>query len=150
LLRGYEAFRDPSTQLTLVGSHAADPSSLGSYRDLFRHVPHVTQQQLADLYRQADVFVFPTLLEGLGLVVLEAMASGLPVITTASGPSDVVRDGVDGFVVPIRDSVAIAERLDFLRNRPEVRLAMGRNARERALQFTWSAYREKAAGFLMG
>ena len=125
------------------------PVRYAPYRDLFRHVPHVPQHMLADLYRQADVFVFPTLIEGLGLVVLEAMASGLPVITTPNGPGDVVRDGIDGFVVPIRDSGAITEKLEFLRAHPDRRAEMGRNARERALSFTWKEYRRKVLQFLI-
>ena len=66
------------------------------------------------MYRAADVFVFPTLVEGLGLVVLEAMACGLPVIVTSRGPDEVVRDGVDGYVVPAGDSTAIIEALERL------------------------------------
>jgi glycosyltransferase involved in cell wall biosynthesis len=93
--------------------------------------------------------VFPTLIEGMPLVVLEAMASGLPVITTPNGPGDVVRDGIDGFVVPIRDPGAIIEKLEFLRANPDQRAEMGRNARERALCFTWQAYRRNASRFLV-
>ena len=94
------------------------------------------------------MFVFPSLLEGMGLVVLEAMASGLPVITTPNGPGDLVRDGVDGFVVPIRDVDAIVEKLEYLRAHPEDRLRMGQNARERAKEFTWEQYRATTAAFV--
>jgi len=107
---------------------------------LFHHIPNVPRIMLAEIYRWADVFVFPTLIEGMGLVVLEAMASGIPVIVTPNGPGDVVREGVDGYVVPIRDVDAIADRLDYLRANPEARMQMGANARERALEFTWEAY----------
>jgi glycosyltransferase involved in cell wall biosynthesis len=92
--------------------------------------------------------VFPTLLDGMGLVVLEAMASGLPVITTPNGPGDLVRDGVDGFVVPIRDVDAIIEKLEFLRTHPEERLRMGQNAQERAKEFTWESYKMKVMEFV--
>jgi glycosyltransferase involved in cell wall biosynthesis len=84
----------------------------------------------------------------MGIVVLEAMASGLPVITTPNGRGDLVRDGVDGFVVPIRDMNAIVERLEYLRAHPEERLRMGQNARERAKMFTWEHYRTKVADFI--
>jgi glycosyltransferase involved in cell wall biosynthesis len=71
------------------------------------------------------------------------MASGLPVIVTPNGPGDIVRDGIDGFVVPIRDPDAIVDRLEYLRDHPQVRAEMGRNAHERALAFTWEAYQAR-------
>jgi glycosyltransferase involved in cell wall biosynthesis len=76
------------------------------------------------------------------------MASGLPVITTPNGPGDLVRDGVDGFVVPIRDVDAIVEKLEFLRTHPEDRLRMGQHARERAKEFTWEHYKSRAIEFI--
>jgi glycosyltransferase involved in cell wall biosynthesis len=110
----------------------------------------VPRVELREIYRQADVFVFPTLVEGMGIVVLEAMASGLPVITTPNGPGDIVRDGVDGFLVPPRDVDAIVERLERLRADPQLRQEMARNARIRAQEFTWDAYRKKTVVALRG
>jgi glycosyltransferase involved in cell wall biosynthesis len=92
--------------------------------------------------------LFPSLIEGMPLVVLVAMASGLPVITTPNSPGDPVRDGVDGFVVPIRDVDAIVEKLEYLRTHPEERLRMGQNARDRAKMFTWEQYRAKVTNFI--
>lgn len=144
LLKAYDLFRGNGTSLTLVGNFYGSQEPLRRYRKLFQHVSNVPRERLADFYRRADVFVFPSLLEGMGLVVLEAMASGLPVIVTPNGPGDIVRDGVDGFVVPTRDVDAIADRLDYFQANPEVRKQMGVNARERALEFTWEAYGQKA------
>jgi glycosyltransferase involved in cell wall biosynthesis len=140
LLRGYQRFARADTRLTLVGSIVGDGAALAPFAHLLRHIPHQTRAVLADRYRAADVFVLPTLIEGMPLVVLEAMACGLPVIVTANGPGDIVRDGVDGFVVPECDDEAIAERLERLYRDPELRLAMGRSAAERATQFSWAAY----------
>jgi glycosyltransferase involved in cell wall biosynthesis len=145
LLQGYERFRKPDTELQLVGSYMVGSGVYDRFRHLYRHTPHVPQVQLPGIYRQADVFVFPTLIEGMPLSVLEAMACGLPVIVTAHGPGDVVTDGVDGFVIPIRSPEAIAERLEVLYRDPELRLRMGHNARLKALQYTWSAYASRAA-----
>lgn len=150
LLRAYRTFRGPDTSLTLVGHFCGNPKIFNPYRELFEHVSHVPRGVLANLFRQADVFVFPTLIEGMGLVVVEAMASGLPVIVTPNGPGDIVRDGIDGFIVPIRDPDAIADRLEYFRANPEARIEMGRNARQRALQFTWEAYGERVISALGG
>jgi glycosyltransferase involved in cell wall biosynthesis len=93
-----------------------------------------------------DVFVFPSLFEGFGLVLLEALAMGLPVITTphTAGP-DIIREGIDGFIVPIRDSAAIAACLERLHRDPARRLEMSRQARQRAGDFTWKNYESTLA-----
>jgi glycosyltransferase involved in cell wall biosynthesis len=148
LLRAYQQFQDPKTLLTMVGKIQGDGSAFRSYRELFRHIDHVPRTYLRDIYQQADVFVFPTLVEGMPLVVLEAMASGLPVITTPNGPGDIVRDGVDGFIVPIRNPKSILEKLEFLRANPDACAEMGENARKRALEFTWGAYQKRAIAML--
>jgi len=93
-----------------------------------------------------DVFIFPSLFEGFGLVLLEALAMGLPVITTphTAGP-DIIREGIDGFIVPIRDSAAIAACLERLHRDPARRLEMSRQARQRAGDFTWKNYESTLA-----
>jgi glycosyltransferase involved in cell wall biosynthesis len=148
LLKAYDRFRGGGTSLTLVGNLCGSEEPLRRYRKIFQHIPNVPRARLADIYKQADVFVFPTLVEGMGLVVLEAMASGLPVITTPNGPGEIVRDGLDGFVVPTRSPDIIAEKLEYLRVNPDVRAEMGVNARKRALEFTWAAYQSRANAVL--
>lgn len=148
LLRSYDEFHSTDTSLTLVGQLQDDGRALTPWRHLYRYVPPVSRQELADVFRAADVFVFPTLVEGMPLVVIEAMASGLPVITTPNGSGDIVRNEVDGFLIPARDAVALTEKLNYLRSHPDVRREMGRNARARALAFTWDSYRQKVLGKL--
>jgi glycosyltransferase involved in cell wall biosynthesis len=65
---------------------------------------------MADLYAWADVFLLPSICEGSAMVTYEALSWGLPVITTHNAGS-IVRDTVDGWLVPIRDSEAIAKKL---------------------------------------
>jgi glycosyltransferase involved in cell wall biosynthesis len=146
LLQGYELFRRPDSELHLVGSFV--PGAAQAYERFsgsFQHTPHVPQAELPEIYRAADVFVLPTLTEGMPLVVLEAMACGLPVIATPNGPSDLIEDGTDGFIVPIRDPRAIAEKLQILYQDPELRATVGRRAREKALRFGWDVYAGRAA-----
>ncbi len=91
------------------------------------------------LYQQADAFVFPTIEEGSALVTYEAMACGLPVVTTPNAGS-VVRDGVEGFILPIRDVNALAAALERLRADERLRQKMGQAARARAEEYTWEGY----------
>jgi len=98
----------------------------------------------AAAYQQADIFVFPSIEEGSALVTYEAMACGLPVVTTPNAGS-VVRDSIEGFIVPIRDPDALAERMEQLRANPRLRQEMGRAARARAEQFTWEQHGQELA-----
>ena len=121
--------------------HAAcEFRSVGPYRpEVIRHpafkgptyVGQVPRSRVVDEFRRADVFVLPTLCDSFALVHLEAMACGVPVITTPNCGS-VVRDGVDGFIVPIRDAAAIADKVELLLTDRALRARMGRSARERA------------------
>jgi glycosyltransferase involved in cell wall biosynthesis len=150
LFRAYELFRRPGTELHLVGSYVSGHEVYARYADLYRHTANVPHNDLPALLHDADVFVFPSLIEGMPLVVLEAMACGLPVITTSHGAADIVRHGIDGFLVPIRDPEAIAARLEQLYLDPELRARMGRNAREQALRHTWDIYARLTADVVLG
>ena len=97
-------------------------------------------EQVAEKYREADIAVVPSLFEGFGLPAAEAMASGLPVVSTDGGalPEVVGTDGKAAILVPARSSSAIADAITQLVNDSERRKAMGKAARERAMeQFTW-------------
>jgi len=99
------------------------------------------RRDVAAAYADASVLVLPSIEDGHPLVVLEAMASGRPVVVSENtGTKDAVREGVDGFVVPIRSPDAIAERLQWLHDHPAERAAMGRAAREQALRYPWTRY----------
>jgi starch synthase len=129
-------------RLTLVGS-CPEVRCRPLERALERHhwVPHVPHGEAIELIRQHDVMVFPSLCEGFGLVILEAMAQGIPVITTPhTGGPDVIEDGVDGFIVPIRDPDAIADRLAWLADDPDRLTAMGEAARRKAAAWGWERY----------
>ena len=97
------------------------------------------------------MLVFPSLFEGFGLVLLEAMSRGTTVITTAhtAGP-DLLEEGVDGFVVPIRSAAAIAEKLEWLLREPARCRAMGQAARRKAAACSWEAYRQGNVGAVEG
>jgi glycosyltransferase involved in cell wall biosynthesis len=93
----------------------------------------VARKELPHHYQNADLFVFPSVNDAFGLVVLEAMASGLPVITTEhSCGKDVVNEGIDGFVTPIRDSEALGQLIGFFLEDPRRAGEMGYCARTNA------------------
>jgi glycosyltransferase involved in cell wall biosynthesis len=145
LFQGYEQFRKSDSELKLVGSFVPGSDVYDRFRHLYSHTPNVPQVELPNIYRQSDVFVFPTLIEGMPLCVLEAMACGLPVIATSHGSGDIISDGEDGFIVPIRDPQAIASRLEVLYRDRALLAAMGQNARRKALSLTWDVYARRSA-----
>ncbi len=96
-------------------------------------------------FADADAFVFPTRYEPFGMVIAEAMASGLPVVTSAAaGASELIKDGVSGLVVAdAEDDAAFAAALDRVIEDPARRAAMGRAAREAVLGLTWDMVAER-------
>jgi starch synthase len=136
-----------AVRLTLIGQKPLEPCPvLDRELSAVRWIPSCPHQEILAEMAAHDVFVFPSLFEGFGLVLLEALAMGLPVITTAhtAGP-DLIHEGVEGFIVPIRDSSAIAERLELLHREPARRAEMSRRARLRASEFSWGNYEETLA-----
>ena len=96
---------------------------------------------LALEYASADIFVLPSIEDGYGLVAAEAMSAGVPVIVSdRAGASELVQDGVNGFVVPAGDSGALAALINDLLADPDRRRRMGANARATARSRTWDAY----------
>lgn len=103
---------------------------------------HVPQSNLAEHMTKAEVFVLPSLSEGLGRVIFEAMACGTPVIgSRVGGIPELIEDGVTGFLVPPGDKKALAERLEWVLAHPEENRQMGEKARARAREyFSTEAY----------
>ncbi len=140
LLEAWQQLGWKDAELWLIGRATADFTAIHqrwARLDNVRLVGH--SKALASLLQQVDVFVFPTIEEGSALVTYEALASGLPVITTLNAGS-IVRDGVDGFIVPIRNAAAICERLRLIRSDPDLRQRMSESARTRAAQYPWACY----------
>ncbi|MEO0843081.1 MAG: glycosyltransferase family 4 protein [Cyanobacteria bacterium J06632_19] len=103
-------------------------------------VPH---SELFQYYQQADVLLFPTLCDGFGMVVTEAFAHGLPVITTdRAGAADLVRHHVNGLIIPAGDVNALAEAMEWcITHRQELK-AMRQPALETAANWQWWNYRQ--------
>jgi len=103
----------------------------------------VSQVGYEKVYGASSVLVHPSLADGFGYVVGEAMACGIPVITTTTtGASQFVIDGVNGYVVPPRDAGAICERLEYLMDHPSMVQQMGRAARDSMAGLTIDQFRQ--------
>jgi glycosyltransferase involved in cell wall biosynthesis len=118
---------------------------LGEALEIIGPVPRA---EIRKQYDWADVFLLPTLSEGSANVVYEAMAHGLPVITTPNAGS-IVRDGKEGLIVPIRDPAAMVGAILELAGDPELRLRMGATARQTASNSSLETYAERLGGCLV-
>jgi glycosyltransferase involved in cell wall biosynthesis len=142
LLEAWTKLNLPKAELVLVGSPDAQGLELlRRHAGHFRHVPHVPLFELHHLFQSSDLFVFPSLAEGSALVTYMALAAGLPMVTTVNSGS-VLRDGVEGFLVPPRDAQVLADRISYLFGDRQLRQRMGSAARETILgNYTWRHYR---------
>jgi glycosyltransferase involved in cell wall biosynthesis len=102
----------------------------------------VPRNRMQEVFQSADIFALPTLAEGSAEVTYEALAAGLPVITTRAAGS-VVRDGVEGRIVPERDPEALASAIRELVEDRATRDRMAAAARERARDYTWERYGQR-------
>ena len=110
---------------------------------LFRFHGYVEHEKLPERYRHADIFVLPSLAEGMPNVVLEAMGSGLPVVATdIAGCEELVHHGENGFLVPPGESQSLANFLAPLIGDRALRERMGESSRELAGQYTWDVMGE--------
>jgi glycosyltransferase involved in cell wall biosynthesis len=133
-----------AVELTLIGRRVSDCRPLDSALKIHRWIPSLSHAEVLQELQQHDVMAFPSLFEGFGLVVLEAMACGVPVIATPNGAApDIIHDGDDGFIVPIRDSQALAGRLELLSRDRELLASMGHAAQRTAAQHSWRLYRDR-------
>lgn len=148
LLPAFAELNPEAAELTLVGSYQSDDPLVREYsgRSNIHFKGFVTQDVAAELYRQADVFVLPSLGEGLAQVGIEAMASGLPIICSEnSGVNDIVTEGKDGFVIPVSDRASLRDRMQwFIDHRDRIE-DMGRSACATAHRYTWSYYEQNVA-----
>ena len=138
----------PGIALTIVGDGALREELEQVFADTDTHFTgYLIGDELAQAYASADVFVFPGEFETFGQVIQEAMASGLPsVVVNAGGAPDVVEDGASGIVVE-PDAQAFVEVIQRLRDRPDVRRRMSRNARRMAEERPWSALMAQLEGY---
>lgn len=140
LLRAVEMLGS-RVELTLIGRRVGESKALDEACRKHRWIPSLPHSEVLHQIQRHDVMVFPSLFEGFGLVLLEAMSCGVPVIATPNGAApDILTDGEDGFIVPIRDVEAIAARLEMLCHDDERLAAMSDAAIHTAARHSWQHY----------
>lgn len=150
LLEAWRQLRPTNAELLLVGPISTGiPDDWRDWLPNVRFLGKLPNAQLAQVMARSDVFVFPSYFEGFGLVLLEAMASALPVITTSAtaGP-DIVEEGASGWVIEPGNLDGLVQRMQFCLDNRESLVEMGSRARVIAEGFSWNVYGERWAELL--
>lgn len=152
LLKALDELPRDSYECTVIGR--VEPSFAPIFRRYQRkvlHIESVEHSQIRHYFQEASVFVLPTLDEGMAYVIMEALASGTPVITTHnSGAVGKVLDGINGWVVPIRDVTAIANSLMRVMDQSTDYTSFSVNALEVCKSWTWDDYAQVLCNELIG
>jgi glycosyltransferase involved in cell wall biosynthesis len=135
-------------RLTVLGPGLSTAEVMQSIPDRLRPtvtvIERVPEDRVIGEYRRHDLLVFPSTYEGFGLVVLEAMSQGLPVVATAVGcVPDLIRDGENGVIVPGRDPNALADAIRRIIDAPAERDRIGANAAVTVASMTWRRTAER-------
>ncbi len=143
LLEALQLLGTNQVHLTVCGRVLDDLALFRPFADRVTIRPSVSGEELVAAYQSADLFVFPSVAEGFGQVLVESLACGLPVLsTTHTAAPDLIAHGVEGFVIEPCRSDLLAERIAWaLEHRNELE-EMRQSARTRAEQFTWARFRQ--------
>ena len=150
LVQAYKKINHSDKSLTFVGAPSASLIDLLIARGLWPAdaivLGHVPQAELKQLMCRSHVLVLPSIQDGFGMVMAQAMACACPVLASNhTGAEDLMTDGVEGFIVPVRDVNALAERLQYLADHPKIRDEMGLSALQKVQKIGgWHEYGEEA------
>lgn len=156
LVQAYQKLNHASKSLTFVGAQSSEIITLlksrGIWSDEIRVLGHMPQHELKNLMSRSHVLALPSIQDGFGMVMAQAMACGCPVIASKNtGAQDLFDDGQEGYIVQIRDVDVLTDRLQKLAESPEQRAAMGQRAFERVQSFGgWRDYGENAMTIYKG
>ncbi|NBX00615.1 MAG: glycosyltransferase family 1 protein [Methylophilaceae bacterium] len=150
LVQAYQKINHPAKSLTFVGAPSASLIEALTARGLWPEdaivLGHMPQTELKQIMSRSHVLVLPSLEEGLAMVMAQAMACGCPVVASNhTGAEDLMTDGVEGFIVPVRNVSALTEKLQHLADEPTLRDEMGKKALQKVQKIGgWHAYGDKA------
>ncbi|OUO90372.1 glycosyltransferase family 4 protein [Rubneribacter badeniensis] len=148
LLNAFKLMERGSCRLILVGDYDNSDGRFDDYLDSCTFTGPLIRSEALRQVAQADVFVFPSLTDGMSLSCMEAMALGLPIIVTRStGASQFVVEGVNGFTVDAGDEGEMARLMTFFVKNPDLIDEMGKASLEIAQSVSWSDYDSSIAAF---
>ena len=144
LVEAWKKLGNVDAEMWLIGPvSAAAKRAIPALKGLIVKGP-VTPDDVSNLLQQCDAFAFPSFFEGFGLVILEAMASGMPVITTtATAGPDLISEGEDGWILRPGDVDSLTGRMRWCCNHRDDVRRMGQKARAKAEKFSWDNYGER-------
>lgn len=146
LVEGLKQLPLGSVELTICGRVLDGLDDLKQCSFPLHVRPSVSAEELVGAYQSADIFVLPSIAEGFGQVLLEALACGLPVVATShTAAPDLIQNGVQGFVVAPNRADLLADCLRWGIDHRQNLVAMGVSARTRAEQFSWQRFRTGVA-----
>jgi starch synthase len=149
LLQAWRSLKATGAELWLAGPHSKRHERLISKLPGLRVVGKVPHRELPALLRQCDVLVLPSYFEGFGLVLLEALAAGMPIIASdATAAPDLITAGVEGYLVPVGDVDALREAMKRFVDSPKDLAPMTQAARLCAERYSWDAYGDRWVGLL--
>jgi glycosyltransferase involved in cell wall biosynthesis len=130
-----------AVELTLIGKRVGTCKPLDAALQKHNWIDSLPHSGILEAMRAHDVLVFPSLFEGFGLVLTEALSQGMPIISTHhTCAPDIIEEGREGFIVPIRDAGAISEKLTVLNEDRDKLQAMKEAALSRASSMSWQQY----------
>lgn len=144
LIDAWEKLNLSNARLWLAGSMSLPREYLEEHSSSFEYLGALPREELLEVMAKVDLFVFPSLAEGFGLVIGEAMAAGVPVLTTTNtGGPHLITDGVEGWCVQAHEVEPLIEWLEWAYEHRDRLYDMGQCARQRAERWTWRDYRRR-------
>ena len=152
LLKAFEELNLYNSELLMIGNIDDDiyPLIKKYYKNKnINFIKPIKQNKLINFYNSSDLFITCSIEEGLSMVQAQAMACGLPVVcTTNTGGDEIIDQNKSGYILPIRNIDILKEKINYFYNNPEIRIAMGKNALEKANNFlSWENYGKKMIKF---
>ncbi|MDE3741473.1 glycosyltransferase family 4 protein [Maribacter polysaccharolyticus] len=143
-LDAFNEFKHPNKEFVVIGAMTTEVKLTLDTRQVKNVVfkGNVPNTELINYYNKADVFLLPSIEDGFGMVMAEAMACGCPVIaSTNTGSKELITNNKDGFIIPIRNQNAILESFQKLMDTPDLRTEMSENALVKVRSFEgWDTY----------